>query len=198
MMKKRIITFVVAVALIVVSAVPAFAVTEINSYEQQVLDLINDGIKIGEGTLDISRYYNQAYNFFLDNDKLNSQAQVDTIKGDIEAAANALVNYGITVDKNSASSFDVSKANASGKAIRDDMLGRINSLGREYGISGSYDPVKDVLTLKWDGGEFNSEDLIKQTGSESLVPPMVIGAALVLVVIAAGGFVYTRSRKIKD
>lgn len=142
--------------------------------------------------------YNQAYNFFLDNDKLNSQAQVDTIKGDIEAAANALVNYGIKVDKNNPSSFDVSKANASGKVIRDDMLKRINNLGEEYGIEGSYDPVKDVLTLKWDGGEFNSEDLIKQTGSESMVPPMVIGAALVLVVIAAGGFVYTRSRKIKD
>lgn len=144
MMKKRIITLVIVVAMIVVSAVPAFAVTEINSYEQQVLDLINDGIKIGADTLDISRYYNQAYNFFLDNDKLNSQAQVDTIKGDIEAAANALVNYGIKVDKNNPSSFDVSKANASGKVIRDDMLKRINNLGEEYGIEGSYDPVKDV------------------------------------------------------
>lgn len=109
-----------------------------------------------------------------------------------------ICQYGIKVDKNNPSSFDVSKANASGRAIRDDMLGRINNLGEEYGIEGSYDPVKDVLTLKWDGGEFNSEDLIKQTGSESMVPPMVIGAALVLVVIAAGGFVYTRSRKIKD
>ena len=197
-MKKRIITIIIAVAIVVVSAVPAFAVTEINSYEQQILDLVNDGIDIGDKTLDISRYYNQAYNFFLENDKLNSQEQVDTIKGDIEAAATALVGYGITVDKNNAASFDTTGANVSGKTIRDDMLSRINNLGAEYGITGSYDPVKDVLTLKWDGGEFNSEDLIKQTGSESMVAPMVIGAALVLVVIAAGGFVYTKSRKIKD
>lgn len=78
------------------------------------------------------------------------------------------------------------------------MKKRIDNLGKEYGITCSYDPVKDVLTLKWDGGELTSADLIKQTGSESLVPPMVIGAALVLVVIAAGGFVYNRSKKIKD
>lgn len=197
-MKKRIITIIIAVAIVVVSAVPAFAVTEINSYEQQILDLVNDGIDIGDKTLDISRYYNQAYNFFLENDKLNSQEQVDTIKGDIEAAATALVGYGITVDKNNAASFDTTGATVSGETIREDMKSRINKLGSEYGISCSYDPVKDVLTLKWEGGEFNSEDLIKQTGSESMVAPMVIGAALVLVVIAAGGFVYTKSRKIKD
>ncbi len=198
-MKKRIITIIIAIAIVVISAIPAFAVTEINSYEQQILDLVNDGIDIGDRTLDISRYYNQAYNYFLENDKLNSQDQVNEIKDDIAAAATALVGYGIKVDEDNTASFDVSGANVSGKTIRDDMLGRINSLGSEYGITGSYDPVKDVLTLKMDGvGEFNSEDLIKQTGSESMVAPMVIGAALVLVVAVAGVFVYNNSRKIKD
>lgn len=195
---KKIIAFVLAIALAAVCAVPAFAVSEVDEYEWQILDIINDGVDIGGETLDISRYYNQAYNYFLKHDTFTDQAEVDEIKTAINSAAADLVAYGIGVDRNNSASFDVSGANASGKEIRDKMLGYIRPIATKYGIEVSYNPTTDILTLKWDGGQLSSEDLIKQTGSESMVVPMVAGAAVVLVVAACGAFVYTKSRKVKD
>lgn len=200
---KKIIAFVLAIALAAVCAVPAFAVSEVDEYEWQILDLINDGVNIGGKTLDISRYYNQAYNYFLKHDTFaefpgEEQAKVDEIKTAMNSAAADLAAYGIKVQKNNSAAFDVSGANASGEEIRNKMLGYIRPIASEYGITVNYNPTTDILTLKWDGGQLSSEDLIKQTGSESMVVPMVAGAAIVLVVAVCGAFVYTKSRKVKD
>ncbi len=191
---KKFLAVVTALVILAISAIPAFAATNVNEYEKQVLDAINSGVKIGAGTLDISRYYNQAYNYFVSNDKLDSQEKVDAILKAKTDLVSALESYNVGVEADG-EHFDLTNVTATGEEIRGAALKVIEPIAKAYDISVSYNPKTDILSLSWDDGKLTSEDLIKQTGSESMVAPIIVAASVVVVLVAAAVVIVKKPKR---
>lgn len=176
---KRLSTMIIAIVLVAVSAVTAFA-AGINSYEQAVLDELQTSVN---GMTIPSQYINQAENYF--NTVEMTKAESDQIIAAIKEGKAYLESTGVTA---------VSQLTADQKQA---MMGYANKAAGVLGLSLSYG--KGVLTVT-DGNKTNgntsdnktvavSGNVVKTTGADvNYIGFAVLGAVVVL--FAACGTIY--------
>jgi hypothetical protein len=83
---KKIISSILALALVAVFCIPAFAASGINTNEQKLIDEIKNGVKISGKTYNVDQYKTTLENYLNRDDVDLTEAQASTVLSDMNKA----------------------------------------------------------------------------------------------------------------
>lgn len=189
---KKFLAILIALALVAMLPLTAFAATGINEYEQKVLDKLAAGVKLSNGeTYKIPQaYINTAKNYFAGDCDMTQGEANDII---------ALINEGIAIvkaeaSKNTGSTFDL-------KSLPTDAKEEILALGQkacsEIGLQLTYNGRTDEVSIKDASGApvFENSAVIKTTGQAVTVDAAFVCAIVVVCMTLAAGAMFVVSKK---
>lgn len=164
------------------------AASDVNAYEQQVLDRLAEGVKVGDATVSASaEEINVAKNFFMRDDVNFTQDDAQVIIAGIDEVAGVIKAEGAT---------DITDLSTSGKQ---QILGFAQAAAEgvtSMDITFSYDSgTKTASILSGTGSVLAQSDVttestvVKQTGFGYEVTAMVVGG---LVVLALAGMILAK------
>lgn len=193
---KRFVTALILLVVVAAISMSAFAATGVNSFEQEVLNLLNSKVELGVNGWDFEipqKYINTAKNYFAGDCDMTEAEKNEIV---------ALINKGIDVvkkdaaaQKNSGAEFNLKKMS---EAARTEVLNAGKAACEAVDLQLTYDSSENAVVITEKGSDtpvFESTAVVKATGEAVTVNATFVGAAVVTILAISTGVMLVVSKK---
>ncbi len=181
---KKLLSAVLVIMLVMISVFSVSAAGDINDNEQEILDLLSTKVEVGESHAEIpAEYIAQAKSYFMTIDISDTQADeiIAILKDGIETGKKALEDaehHG----KHIISLKDFTQAEKEHILECGQKACEVIDLTLTYVPADNHVEIVENSTGK---PVFVDDAIIKTTGSDSVLPLAIVGASVVILMVAA-------------